>query len=127
MVTLESLLAPADADAATCAVSIARASKNITIEGNIDNVEYQVISKPQHAQNLIAAGATQDDEAASSVQSLRQSIIEQKLAQINLQKAPDQPSNALPSAAAGLNATQQSTLAIAETGSVKQQLVTELN
>jgi len=41
-------------------------SKNITIEGNIDNVDYQVVSKPQHAQNLIAAGATQDAAAGSA-------------------------------------------------------------
>ena len=62
---------------------ITRQSKNITIEGNLNDVEYQVISKPQHGQNLVAAGATTDAAgAANSAREQRQSVIEQKLAQI---------------------------------------------
>lgn len=54
--TLESTLAlanaaagtsgPQAAGAASTGEEITRQSKNITIEGNIDNVDYQVISKP---------------------------------------------------------------------------------
>ena len=76
--TLESTLALANATAGTSGPQavgeptttsgeITRQSKNITIEGNIDNVDYQVISKPQHAQNLIAESA-QDGAAASGAQ-----------------------------------------------------------
>ena len=59
VVTLESLQAAAAAEEASLAAgansnAITRQSKNITIEGNIDHVDYQVISKPQHGQNLIA-------------------------------------------------------------------------
>mmetsp|Transcript_30622 Transcript_30622/g.37821 ORF Transcript_30622/g.37821 Transcript_30622/m.37821 type:complete len:96 (-) Transcript_30622:1350-1637(-) len=72
VITLESLqAAAAEAEAANAAGegqvgNITRMSKNITIEGNIDHVEYQVISKPQHAQNLIAAGASTDTSAPNS-------------------------------------------------------------
>jgi len=56
VITLESLQVAEAAEAAATAdiaagegVMITRQStKNITIEGNIDNVEYQVVSKPQH-------------------------------------------------------------------------------
>lgn len=64
VVTLESTLALANgasgangghaSGAASAGGEITRQSKNITIEGNINNVDYQVISKPQHGQNLIA-------------------------------------------------------------------------
>ena len=80
VITLESTLAQAEAAgsadageasgaASAAANEITRMSKNITIEGNIDNVDYQVISKPQHAQNLLAAG--QDGAAAGSAQNQR--------------------------------------------------------
>ena len=62
-----------------------RMSRNITIEGNIDNVDYQVVSKPQHGQNLVAAGASQDAVTVDSARNLRQSVIEQKLAQLQKQ------------------------------------------
>ena len=52
IVTLESLQANAAGaglaaqGAAETGAEITRMSKNITIEGNIDNVDYQVVSKP---------------------------------------------------------------------------------
>jgi len=85
VVTLEQIQALEAAEEAKQAqeggadTAITRQSKNITIEGNIDHVEYQVISQPQHAQNLIAAGAN-EAAAPNSARAQRQSVIEQKLA-----------------------------------------------
>lgn len=39
---------PTDANKAA-SEAITRQSRNITLDGKIDNVDYQVISKPQHA------------------------------------------------------------------------------
>jgi hypothetical protein len=47
---------------------------SITIDGNLDKVAYQVISKPSHAKNILPSG-----QGVPSGMQKRQSVIDQKL------------------------------------------------